>query len=74
MLSNIVNLLVKEACHGRKYFFSLHLGGLELTWRSILRPALFMENFDDFIGSITVSILTTGLKLDTEIALIVRPH
>ena len=30
-----------------------------------------MENFDDFIGSIAVSVLTAGLKKDTTVGLIV---
>lgn len=36
-----------------------------------LRPAFFMENFDGTIGSITATVLRTGLKKDTKLQLIV---
>ncbi|KAF5372727.1 hypothetical protein D9757_011639 [Collybiopsis confluens] len=37
---------------------------------SILRPGFFMENYEGAIGSITVSVLKTGLQTDTTIQLI----
>jgi len=54
---------------------------VSITWQqevtnlclSLLRPGFFMENFDNFIGSIGVSVLKAGLRKETEIGLIVRP-
>jgi hypothetical protein len=40
-------------------------------WCRILRPSFFMENFDNFIGSIAVTIMKKGMKEDTTLALIV---
>jgi hypothetical protein len=36
-----------------------------------LRPGFFMENFDDFIGSVAFAIMKKGLKEDSDLALIV---
>ncbi|KAE8444449.1 hypothetical protein EG329_000540 [Mollisiaceae sp. DMI_Dod_QoI] len=45
------------------------LGQKGLPW-TILRPGFFLENFDDFIGSISASVMKKGLKPDTEVAFI----
>lgn len=42
-----------------------------LRW-SFVRPGFFMENFDGTIGSITTTVLRTGLKKDTKLQMIVR--
>lgn len=34
--------------------------------RSIVRPGFFMENFDGFMGSLAVAILSQGLRKETE--------
>ncbi|KAH8687360.1 hypothetical protein BGZ60DRAFT_465721 [Tricladium varicosporioides] len=47
----------------------MELGEKGLPW-TILRPSFFMENFEGFLGSIAVTIMKTGLKPDTTIALI----
>lgn len=38
---------------------------------SIVRPGFFMENFDGFMGSLAVAILSQGLRKETDIALVV---
>ncbi|KAF4625084.1 hypothetical protein G7Y89_g13085 [Cudoniella acicularis] len=47
----------------------MKLGLLGLPW-TILRPSFFMENFEGFIGSISVAVMKSGLKPDTSTALI----
>ncbi|KUJ13254.1 NAD(P)-binding protein [Mollisia scopiformis] len=43
----------------------MELGQRGFPW-TIIRPGFFMENFNDFIGSISASVLKKGLKDDTE--------
>ncbi|KAG1793845.1 NAD(P)-binding protein [Suillus plorans] len=45
------------------------LGERGLPW-TILRPGFFLDNYDDFIGSIAVGVLTRGLKEDTKVGVI----
>jgi nucleoside-diphosphate-sugar epimerase len=40
-----------------------------LPW-TIIRPGFFFENFDDFIGSMTYSVLKSGLKKETAVGFI----
>ncbi|KAF8851716.1 NAD(P)-binding protein [Acephala macrosclerotiorum] len=47
----------------------IELGQRGLPW-TILRPGFFLENFDDFIGSISASVTKKGLKPDTEVGFI----
>ncbi|KAG9228614.1 hypothetical protein BJ875DRAFT_477021 [Amylocarpus encephaloides] len=47
----------------------MELGETGLPW-VILRPAFFMENFEDYIGSIAVGVMRAGLKEDTALHLI----
>jgi hypothetical protein len=37
----------------------------------LVRPGFFMENFDGFMGSLAVAILSQGLRKETDIALVV---
>ncbi|EGO00085.1 hypothetical protein SERLA73DRAFT_88941 [Serpula lacrymans var. lacrymans S7.3] len=60
-LSGLAKARIEQHC--------MSLGEKGLPW-TIIRPVIFMENFDGFIGSITFSVLKTGLKPDTEVALI----
>lgn len=45
------------------------LGERGLPW-TILRPGFFLDNYDDFIGSITVAVMTRGLKEDSKLGVI----
>ncbi|CZR52811.1 uncharacterized protein PAC_02688 [Phialocephala subalpina] len=47
----------------------MELGRRGLPW-TILRPGFFLENFNDFIGSISASVMKKGLKPDTEVGFI----
>lgn len=47
----------------------IELGRRGLPW-TILRPGFFLENFNDFIGSISASVMKKGLKPDTEVGFI----
>ena len=38
---------------------------------SILRPGFFMDNFDNFIGSIIAAVMKKGLNEDTTLGMIV---
>ncbi|GJE96616.1 NAD(P)-binding protein [Phanerochaete sordida] len=56
--------------HSAKIQIERHVKSKQgLNW-TILRPAFFMENFDGFIGRITLSVLRVGLKKDTKLQLI----
>ncbi|KAL5536541.1 hypothetical protein ACEPAF_363 [Sanghuangporus sanghuang] len=47
-----------------------HIKSLDgLRW-TILRPTLFMENFDGFVGRITAAVFRVGLKEDTKLQLV----
>lgn len=52
-----------------EWFYFFHV--LTVVFHSILRPGFFMENYDGFIGAITVSVLKSGLKPDTTVQLVV---
>ncbi|KAL6864018.1 NAD(P)-binding protein [Trichoderma novae-zelandiae] len=61
-----------DASHRSKREIELHckkLGGRGLNW-TIIRPGFFMENFDGFMGSLAVGILSQGLRKETDIALV----
>ncbi|EIW87063.1 NAD(P)-binding protein [Coniophora puteana RWD-64-598 SS2] len=45
------------------------LGEKGLPW-TIMRPGFFLENYEGFIGSITVAVMKNGLKKDTSLAVI----
>jgi nucleoside-diphosphate-sugar epimerase len=45
------------------------LGERGLPW-TILRPGFFLDNYNDFIGSITAAVMTRGLKEDTKLGVI----
>ncbi|PSS06762.1 hypothetical protein M430DRAFT_46100 [Amorphotheca resinae ATCC 22711] len=49
--------------------YCMVLGEKGLPW-TILRPGFFMENFDDFLGSIAVGVLKSGLKKETTIGIV----
>ncbi|KAL6892417.1 hypothetical protein HDV57DRAFT_180070 [Trichoderma longibrachiatum] len=46
-----------------------NLGERGLNW-TIIRPGFFMENFDGFMGSLAVSVLSQGLNPETDLALV----
>lgn len=45
------------------------LGERGLPW-TILRPGFFLDNYNDFIGSVTVAVMTRGLKEDSQLGVI----
>lgn len=45
------------------------LGERGLPW-TILRPGFFLDNYNDFIGSVTVAVMTRGLKEDSKLGVI----
>ncbi|CCM00285.1 uncharacterized protein FIBRA_02315 [Fibroporia radiculosa] len=45
------------------------LGEKGLSW-TIMRPGFFLDNYEGFIGSITVAVMKCGLKPDSKVALI----
>lgn len=64
-------------CHGRKFKFIncllfKQLMRTALTPASrIIKPAFFMENFDNFLGSIAAAVLKSGLDESTTVGMIV---
>ncbi|QYS97510.1 NmrA domain-containing protein [Trichoderma simmonsii] len=61
-----------DASHRSKREIELYcksLGERGLNW-TIVRPGFFMENFDGFMGSLAVAILSQGLRKETDIALV----
>ncbi|KAL7949485.1 hypothetical protein V8C42DRAFT_311034 [Trichoderma barbatum] len=61
-----------EASHRSKREIELYckkLGERGLNW-TIVRPGFFMENFDGFVGSLAVAILSQGLRKETDITLV----
>ncbi|KAL7795966.1 hypothetical protein V8C37DRAFT_16835 [Trichoderma ceciliae] len=61
-----------DASHRSKREIELYCKGLGergLNW-TIVRPGFFMENFDGFMGSLAVGILSKGLRKETDIALV----
>ncbi|KAK5994956.1 hypothetical protein PT974_03345 [Cladobotryum mycophilum] len=63
---------VHDASHKAKREIELYgkqLGDKGLNW-IIVRPGFFMENFDGFVGSLAVSMLSNGLRKETNIALV----
>lgn len=36
-----------------------------------MRPGFFLDNYNDFIGSVTVAVMTHGLKEDSKLGVIV---
>ncbi|KAH7927239.1 NAD(P)-binding protein [Leucogyrophana mollusca] len=45
------------------------LGEKGLSW-TIMRPGFFLDNYEGFIGSITVAVMRKGLKADTKLGVI----
>ncbi|KAG0707527.1 NAD(P)-binding protein [Suillus ampliporus] len=45
------------------------LGEKGLPW-TIMRPGFFLDNYNDFIGSITVAVMTRGLKNDSKLGVV----
>jgi hypothetical protein len=45
------------------------LGEKGLPW-TILRPGFFLDNYNDFIGSVAVAVMTRGLKEDSKLGVI----
>lgn len=45
------------------------LGERGLPW-TILRPGFFLDNYNNFIGSVTVAVMTCGLKEDSKLGVI----
>ncbi|PTB68582.1 NAD(P)-binding protein [Trichoderma citrinoviride] len=61
-----------EASHRSKREIELYCKGLGergLNW-TIVRPGFFMENFEGFMGSLAVGILSQGLRKETDITLV----
>ncbi|KAM0249500.1 hypothetical protein ACHAQJ_009048 [Trichoderma viride] len=61
-----------DASRLSKRAIELHCKSLSergLNW-SIVRPGFFMENFDGFMGSLAVAILSQGLRKETDITLV----
>ncbi|UKZ75111.1 hypothetical protein TrVFT333_002783 [Trichoderma virens FT-333] len=61
-----------DASHRSKREIELYcnkLGETGLNW-TIVRPGFFVENFDGFMGSLAVAILSQGLRKETNIALV----
>ncbi|KAH7886158.1 NAD(P)-binding protein [Phlebopus sp. FC_14] len=45
------------------------LSGQGLSW-TIMRPGFFLDNYEGFIGSITVAVLKSGLKADVSLGVV----
>ncbi|KAL7808145.1 NAD(P)-binding protein [Trichoderma gracile] len=61
-----------DASHRAKLEIELYCKGLGergLNW-TIVRPGFFMENFEGFMGSLAVGVLSQGLRQETDIALV----
>ncbi|OTA07694.1 hypothetical protein A9Z42_0086060 [Trichoderma parareesei] len=59
-----------DASHRAKLGIELYCISLLRRGGSIVRPGFFMENFDGFMGSLAVGVLSQGLGNETDIALV----